>query len=228
MHFTADCLIPLLCGIISLILQNSYGRNLSSQSSVSCHKHTHSFLTFSVEFTVRMLMITLFADFYNPISQVLYDNLLADIPFHRLSCSCGHSACLNIHGSYTRGIKYEDKTIRLCICRVKCSICGRTHALLPSSLVPYSQTPLTDQLEIISAAQRGEPPLALMQRSPSIDENLVSSILRRYRRFWHQRLLSESIPFMPVSLLIRRCFEAFHRQFLQIRNLPNLFFLKNT
>jgi Domain of unknown function (DUF6431) len=173
-------------------------------------------------------MITLSADFCNPISQVLYDNLLANIQFHSLSCSCGHSACLNIHGSYTRGVKYQDETIRLSICRVKCSICGRTHALLPSSLVPYSQVSLTDLVEIISAAERGEPPLALMQRSTSIDENLVSSILRRYRRFWHQRLLSESIPLMPVSLLIRRCFEAFHRQFLQIRNIPNLLFLKNT
>lgn len=173
-------------------------------------------------------MITLSADFCNPVSQVFYDNLLASIQFHRLSCTCGHSACLKIHGNYNRGIKYGDKTNRLCICRVKCSICGTTHALLPSFLVPYSQVSLPDQAEIISAAESGKSPHPLMERSPSIDENNVSSILRRYRRFWRQRLLSESIPLLPFPLLVQRCFQAFQRQFLQIRSTPNLLFLKTT
>jgi Domain of unknown function (DUF6431) len=183
---------------------------------------------FAFGLTVRMLMITLSADFCNPVSQDFYNNLLASIQFHRLSCTCGHSSCLKIHGNYTRGIKCGTQTNRLCICRVKCSICGRTHALLPSFLVPYSQISLPDQTEIILAAESGESPHAVMERSPSIDENNVSSILLRYRRFWRQRLLSESIPLMPSPLLVRRCFEAFHRQFLQIRSTPNLLFLKTT
>ncbi|WP_434084494.1 DUF6431 domain-containing protein [Lacrimispora xylanisolvens] len=57
---------------------------------------------------------------------------------------------LTIHGYYHRSIKSEESVIRLHICRVKCSYCGTTHALLLSSIVPYSQISLSDQVSIIS------------------------------------------------------------------------------
>lgn len=229
MYFTADCFIPLPCGIIPLIPENSDGRNRPDQSLVSCHKHTYSLPALSrIGSTAYMLMITLSTDFCNPISQDSYDNLIAGIQFHQLPCTCGHSGCLKIHGYYTRGLKYENAILRLCICRVRCSVCGRTHSLIPSYLVPYSQISLPDQAEIISSVEFGTSATAVMARTPSIDENNVSCILRRYRRYWRQRLLSESIPITPLPLLVCRCFDAFQRQFLQIKCTPNLLFLKTT
>lgn len=173
-------------------------------------------------------MITLSADFCNPLSQDFYDSLISNIQFHQLPCTCGHSACLKIHGYYTRGIKQSSGVLPLRICRVRCSVCGRTHALIPSSLVPYSLISLTDQVEIISSSLCGTSAREVMAANPSIDENNVFSILRRFRRFWQQRLLSESIPITPFPQLVCRCFAAFQRQFLQIKCTPNLLFLKTT
>lgn len=171
-----------------------------------------------------MLMITFSADFCNPISQDFYDGLVTRIQFHQLSCPCGHSACLTVHGYYTRHVKQGDGSIPLRICRLKCSCCGKTHSLIPAFLVPYSQVSLPDQAAIIASSENGGMALHVMERTPSIDENTISSILRRYRRFWQQRLLSEAIPLLPLHLLVHRSFEAFGRQFLQIRGTPNLLF----
>lgn len=173
-------------------------------------------------------MITLSTDFCNPISQLFYDNLIAGLQLHQLSCPCGHSACLIIHGYYCRNVKSGDSSLPLRICRVRCSVCGGTHALIPASLVPYSQVSLSDQVRIISAFEQGDSLLPVMEQTPSIDENNVSSILRRYRLYWQQRLRSERIPLMPLPQLIRLCFQAFQRQFLQIKPTPNLLFLKTT
>lgn len=175
-----------------------------------------------------MLMITLSADFYNPISQDLYDNLIASLQFHRLSCSCGHSGCLSIHGYYSRKLKQGDSSICLSICRVRCSICSRTHALLPSFIVPYSQISLPDQAQIILASENNSSLSSVMEHTPSIDENNISSVLHRYRRYWKQRLLSERIRILPLHQLVLRCFAAFSRQFLQIKSTPNLLFLNTT
>lgn len=175
-----------------------------------------------------MFMITLFVDFYNPISQDFYDSLIASLQFHRLSCSCGHSGCLTIHGYYTRKLKQGLDSIFLSVCRVKCSACGKTHALLPSFIVPYSQISLPDQAQIILASEIAASVSAVMERTPSIDENNVSSILRRYRQYWKQRLLSEGISILPLPALVLRCFEAFHKQFLQIKCTSNLLFANTT
>ena len=50
-------------------------------------------------------MITVSVDFCNPISQKIYDNVINSLQFHRLSCPCGHSGCLTVHGYYDRTLK---------------------------------------------------------------------------------------------------------------------------
>ena len=175
-----------------------------------------------------MLMITLSADFCNPISQAFYDNLIASLQFHRLSCSCGHCGCLTIHGYYSRKLKQGDSLICLSICRVRCCVCSRTHALLPSFIVPYSQISLPDQARIILASENNSSLDSVMEHTPSIDENNIYCVLRRYRRFWKQRLLAERIRLLPLRQLVTRCFAAFSRQFLQIKSTPNLLFSNTT
>ena len=96
-------------------------------------------------------MITITVPFDNPLNQKTYENLINTLQFHQLQCTCGHSGCLTIHGYYPRSLKENDSEITLSICRVKCSHCGKTHALLPSQLVPYSQVSLQEQAAIISA-----------------------------------------------------------------------------
>ena len=96
-------------------------------------------------------MITITVPFDNPLNLKTYENLINTLQFHQLQCTCGHSGCLTIHGYYPRSLKKDDSEITLSICRVKCSHCGKTHALLPSQIVPYSQVSLQEQAAIISA-----------------------------------------------------------------------------
>lgn len=175
-----------------------------------------------------MLMITVSVDFCNPISQNFYDDVINSLQFHQLTCPCGHSGCLTIHGYYDRTVKAGNSDIRLHICRVICSECGCTHALLPSSIVPYSQVSLPDQVSIIEHAQSDSDFSAVMDSTPSIDESCVRSLIRRFRRHWEQRLLSEGLLLSLGMNFVECCFYAFRRQFMQIKSTPNILFLTPT
>lgn len=88
---------------------------------------------------IHNTMITIFVPDCNQISQSFYDSVIFDLQLHQLTCSCSHSACLSVHGYYWRSVKLPSGTLRLRVCRVKCSECGTTHALLLSSIVPFSR-----------------------------------------------------------------------------------------
>lgn len=50
---------------------------------------------------------------------------------------CQASDCLIRWGRYWRWVGTEAGDYRLCIQRVRCQVCGRTHSLLPDFLHPY-------------------------------------------------------------------------------------------
>jgi len=53
--------------------------------------------------------------------------------------NCKFEGRLYNHGSYQRNVITEDNSYRITINRVKCPICGKTHALIPDFLIPYFQ-----------------------------------------------------------------------------------------
>jgi len=112
--------------------------------------------------------------------------------------------------------------------RVKCNTCGKTHALLLSNIVPYSQVPLTEQLSIISASEMKQDPSSFLDNNLLIDENNVKFIKRQYRFHWKQKLLSEGVSLLPAQQLVKQCFRFFSRQFMQIKRTPNILFLRPT
>ena len=146
-------------------------------------------------------MITITVPFDNPLNQKTYENLINTLQFHQLPCTCDHSRCLTIHGCYTRSLKEDDSEITLSICRVKCSHCGKTHALLPSQLVPYSRVSLQEQAAILSAYENSGDFEQIMDRTSSIDENRIASIIKRYVKHWMQKIHSFRIELSsrPVS-----------------------------
>lgn len=146
-----------------------------------------------------MLMITLSVEIRNPLNKKNYDDILSSIQFHQLTCTCGHSACLSVHGYYLRGLKTPDGIIRLRLCRLRCHECRRTHALR-----------------------------SLLDRIPCIDENNVKYIMRSYLHHWKQRLLSCGIPICPLKELVSRCFSSYCRQFMQVKRTPNILFPMTT
>ena len=157
-----------------------------------------------------------------------YNNLINNLQFHSLTCTCGHSACLSIHGYYSRSLKTPEGKCTLHICRVICSCCHRTHALLPSSVVPYSQISIEDHVGIIFSHENGDGWERLMNTDPFIDESNCRHIIRNFLRHWKQRLLSEKLSLTDRTVLIRNCFSAFARQFMQIHRTPNILFMNTT
>lgn len=169
-------------------------------------------------------MITISVDLCNPLTQKTYDDVINSLQFHQLTCPCcGHSACLTVHGYYDRSIRDNGESRRLHICRLVCSQCGRTHALLLSSVIPYSQIPLADQADI--AAGKTE---SVMERNPLVDESSVRHILRQFRRYWQEKLLSARISLAPLAEMAASCFSSFGRQFMQIKTTPNILYPKPT
>lgn len=175
-------------------------------------------------------MITVFCRDCNEISQKSYDNLISSIDLMNLECPvCGLRGCLSVHGYYERSVKEPSGgKIPIRILRVKCSACGHTHAILTSSIVPYSQISLSEQNEILDLYEQGRSACAIADAVPSADENNVKAVIRKYLFHWLQRLLSEAIQRHPLPDLVIQCFSHYSRQFLQIRRTPNILFLKTT
>lgn len=146
------------------------------------------------------------------------------IDLNQLSCTCELSGSLIFHGSYKRKVQLRDEVLVLTVVRVRCSACGHTHALLLSSIVPYSQIPVTVQAETIAALEDKIPLDSVLSEQCCVDESNLRSIIRSYRLHWKERLLSECISLTPFSRLIRRCFSCFSRSFMQIKNTRNKLF----
>mgnify|MGYP007101894904 CR=1 FL=1 len=173
-------------------------------------------------------MILISVNDYNRFSQNYYDSVINSLQFHQLSCTCGRSACLSLHAYYRRGVLLPEGEIRLRICRVRCSECGRTHALLPSSLVPYDRISLSDQYTVIRDYEDESDRNAICENNPSIDENNVKAIIRRYVLFWLQRIIAEAIRLTDLSALVLDCFSFYSMQFMQIRRCAAMLFVHTT
>ena len=173
-------------------------------------------------------MITLFVEEYNHLTPNFYNNLIANLQFNRITCTCGHSGCLTIHGYYIRHLKTMEGKLPFRICRVICSCCHHTHALLPSSIVPYSQISMKDHVAILSCHESKGRLNKLIDKNPTIDESNCRYIIRCFLKHWKQRLLSEQISISDTANLVCNCFRTFFRQFMQIHCTSNILFINTT
>ena len=169
-------------------------------------------------------MITIKTENYNLISQDFYNKTIDSLDLNLISCVCGHSGCLIRHGSYKRSIQLADRILSLSVVRVYCKICGHTHALLLSSMVPYSQIPLALHVRLIQAYEHETGFRNILEEQYLVDENNLKSIIRNYRLHWKQRLLSMRLPFPDIPSLVSACFSLFSRQFMQIKSTSNKLF----
>ncbi len=171
-------------------------------------------------------MITIFTDDYNTISQNSYDTMISSLQIHQLKCSCGHCASLVRHGSYFRTVRTSIDPVRIRITRLKCSICGRTHAVLPASLVPYSQIPLHVQksiLQIYEDTGRQSDAASVCLEIPSVDENDIGHLSRVYRKCWLQKLKAAFLDISDeIGSLVKASFSLYSAQFMQIHKGVNL------
>ena len=172
-------------------------------------------------------MITYIDKNDNTISQNSYEKFILNLQIHQIKCpGCGHFGCMRIHGYYTRKVKTKGGSFILRVMRLVCTGCGQTHALLPSSLVPYSQPSLECQVLVIEISEAGGDLSSVCSEFPDVDENNIKSMIKKYRKCWKQKLSSEAVRFRPLEILTRKCFAYFSRKFLQIhRTVNSLFFI---
>ena len=177
-------------------------------------------------------MITIKCNNFKPISQSSYNNLISSISIHNLMCTCGMSGHMINHAYYERSVKSYCEKIILRILRVKCKHCGKTHALLPSQLIPYSQISLGDTIAIINAwkaLDKNKCSLRsyeeIMTSNFLIDFSNVRHIIKKFLIHWSERLLTYNIHL--DSDLVKNCFKCFNRQFMQIKRTSNILFYTN-
>lgn len=173
-------------------------------------------------------MITIKTENYNLISQDFYDKTIDSLDLNLISCTCGHSGCLIRYGSYKRNVQMKDEVVTLAIVRVYRTACGHTHALLLSSLVPYSQIPLNVQITAIHAYESGHSLSHILTDHCFVDENNLRAAIRSYRLHWKQRLCSAGLSVSERISLVSGCFSHFSRQFMQIKTTVNKLFLLPT
>ena len=175
-----------------------------------------------------ILMITVKTENYNHISQDFYNKTMDSLDLNLIPCTCKHSGCLIRYGSYKRNIQLADRVLTLSVMRVFCKACGHTHALLLSSMVPYSQVPLALHIRLIDTYERSTGFQSILDGQCCVDENNLKSIFRSYRRHWRERLCSAMLSLSDVSSLISGCFSCFSRQFMQIKTTRNKLFIPPT
>lgn len=172
-------------------------------------------------------MITVLFEDCNDFSQNFYNQVIDDLPFNMVECTCGKKGCLIRHGHYCRSVKLASDLLLLNVQRVRCKACGTSHALLPSLLVPYSQITLEDLQAILLCVEGGDSPVPVMERNNLIDENNVKYIIRQFRKHWKERI--RSLGLSLIDCLAIRCILAYSRQFMQIHRTRNkLFSCTNT
>ena len=198
--------------------QNTWKKSLHPFTPEYLHRHP-----------CDTIMITIKVQENNHLTQKSYNNLLSSLQFHRLTCpSCRHAACLHIHCYYTRYIKQDSSKVPVRICRVICSHCDSTHAILPSSVVPYSQLPLTDHAAAAASYLSSRPTAAILTMDNQLDHSSLRYSVKQFLRHWYQRIRSYSLSLHSLNELVAACFEHFSRQFMQNKRTLNILFVDTT
>lgn len=165
-------------------------------------------------FCMNALMILVKGPKVNVITQSYYDSVVNMMDCSVVRCpSCEHTGTI-IHGYYTRKLKTVYGVISLRIMRVKCSTCGKTHAVLLCSIVPYSMILLEETIDIISADNTADYN-QIMELNIHIDLSDIYRVRRNYRLFWKERVKSFGIEITDPQISAK-CISIFQRQFMQI------------
>ena len=155
------------------------------------------------------------------LSQKSYDDFLNHLQYHNLTCSCGISGHFTKHAYYTRTVKTSDGPIVLRILRVICRCCGKTHALFPVCIVPYSQILLNDHLDILICHNKKAAYESIMMSNIYIDESNIRYVVKQFLRHWKERITAFGIS-LDAHQISCDCLRTFKRQFMQIKCVPNI------
>ena len=140
-------------------------------------------------------MITVLENNFKIKSQKDYDDIIFDIDILMLTCpNCNHSGNMVHHGSYERFIQVDiDLRFYLKVLRVKCKFCGKTHALMPSGIVPFSKFSIKDVINALLMLKNGSSLTKTLNVFTLFDASTLRAIIYRFKKFWEQKLISLKI-----------------------------------
>ncbi|WP_422718360.1 DUF6431 domain-containing protein [Faecalibaculum rodentium] len=138
-------------------------------------------------------------------------------------CPDCHEGRLHRHGSYPRG--FNDPVNGVCdkvqIQRAKCSLCAKTHALIPTAVVPFSRVPLLAQLLIaVMTGLFKSPDHTPHQAGYELDRYALSPIVIRYiskgiKKYWSD-FLSRSSGLLSLEELCLLAWKDRKKQLFQL------------
>lgn len=166
--------------------------------------------------TPDIYMILIFGLKLKHLSQETYDSLIHDLKDNFdsvIESTFGGQNDFIFHGTYVRFFVNEVCPCRfpLKIQRVLSHDSGKTHALIPSCLIPYSQVPLETQIEIIEST-----PSDLFNLSVLYDLDLAT--LHRIRSLYSSHWKMGFDWFLDsIDTLVLKAFHLQHKQFMQTR-----------
>ena len=148
-----------------------------------------------------------------------------NIDFNMITCSkCNRDNCFKVHAYYNRYIKVGPIKIKIKIVRIICSHCGITHAVLPYSIIPYTQRTLDDTIIIYNLISSNTSfNYALIDKYPSISLSDIF-ILKRSFHLWNDVMASISINAYDWKLA-ESSFELMNRNLSQMRFRLSDFFI---
>ena len=144
----------------------------------------------------------------------LCDEFNEEVDVRCLTCpDCGQTDAVG-HGYYERYLRTALGLVKIKVMRIKCRHCGKTHAVVPLFVVPYSWIMLRHQVMIACDRCR-----EVIDELPSLSESDVWRLKDKFKRFWKQKILSGSIPLDPDGCLdtSEGCLSLYGEQFMHVR-----------
>ena len=159
-------------------------------------------------------MIIVLSDRVNDISQEMYDSVIESMDRNTIQCDQCSQCGFHINGYYYKTIRASRKILKILIVQLICPHCGRTYAVLLSSMIPWSSVQLKDAIRIV-CAEDAETIRRIMDDDPNLSENIIKRCRRSFLHEWKERLLSFFIRI--DEHLTENCIKYHRRQFLQNR-----------
>ena len=128
--------------------------------------------------------IMIIVNFPNFIQRILKNSEENFYHVQRGCKNCGYGGNLHRHASYQRTIICRSITTKITIQRVICPDCGKTHALIPSDLIPYFQHTLETILNLLELI--------------NIKKQSYTEIIKSFRKF------NLSFSLGHISLYVKR------------------------
>lgn len=152
-------------------------------------------------------------------SQKDYDEFVESVNLFLCKCPCcDRVGGFILHGLYTRRVFFSGGQVLLFVQRVRCVHCGSTHSLFPSSIVPYQRMMLEHQVKLLDEIEETGEINEIGEALPYLEGDYLFYLYEKFhRKGWKQRLISMGLNLKSEILeLIRRSFDEFRVQFLQI------------